>query len=103
MARAKPQGSTTAAVGACSAPQTWGESPGSSARAASPESSSSPGTPLARPRSYSVCRWGSCSGAKASTSEPVCLTGTSSLRQMSSAMRLPSTFRAAILVPGSGS
>ena len=51
MAMAKPQGSMMPALGAKSAPHTSSESPGSIARASSPESSRSPGTPFLQPRS----------------------------------------------------
>ena len=63
----------------------------------------SPGTPLARPFSYSFCRCGSSAGLRASTRLPHCRYGTSSRAQISLASATPRTFSRAMRVPGAGS
>ena len=103
MASAYSHGLTMAALGAYSAPATSGERPGSMARVSSADSSRMPGTPLARPFSYSFCRCGSSAGLRASTRLPHCRYGTSSRAQISLASATPSTLSRAIRVPGSGS
>ena len=96
-------GQVMAPVGAHSAPTTLSARPGCFVSACSRFSISSPGTPFWTPLSYSLRTVARSPSSKASTSEPMRLSGTLSSRHHSSNIALPATLTRAMLVPGSQS
>ncbi|OPZ62476.1 MAG: hypothetical protein BWY85_02073 [Firmicutes bacterium ADurb.Bin506] len=90
-------------VGAHSAAMASDEMNGSSSTILSRPMISSPGTPLALPRSSSSFKWGTWSGAVATTRVPVFLYITPSSCVILGYMAFPATLNRALLVPGSAS
>ena len=92
-----------APVGAHSAPTTFSARPGCFVSACSRLKISSPGTPFFTPFSYSLRTVAMSTSSKASTSEPMRLSGTFNSRHHSSNIAFPATLTRAMTVPGSQS